>query len=328
MKKLLIAFMFALAIVMLMLGFQQEQREVKYEKDIKDYNEKISSYVFETYLPLKYTEAKTLSNEVKEKIIFELDRNYKDKSILKQELQDVISGKTQDSLAMEIIGNIINGVTLNGITGDASDNNDIIISIRDPQLGEYVIAVDMSYNCATEDRMRTSEVEVKQQFAKPLFLKAFEDMTKRGREYTYWSFLGPSSMYEWYSDVKNLTSTDLHDLQSFFVKYDSDLLSLKSFEFLATSRIQDKEDFFGNKSIVGGSFTGNDMTITVTSGFNLIDQLNIDPKHQMYIKSLEDGKQQQIEQYVIYKLQSYVLMLIAFFVFVILFLYVTDYRKS
>ena len=239
----------------------------------------------------------------------------------------MLNARIESSLAISSIGNIIKGVTLNDIKGDASDNNDIIITIRNPDDGEYVISVDMSLNCASEDRVRVMEVERKNQFAKDLFSTAFESYTKRGKKVTFWSYLEPTKYSAWYNEVKYMKSDNLLDLKQYFLKYDCNLDSLKSFELLVSNRIYDDSDYFGTDVINGGTFTNRDLTIIITSGQNLLDQLQIDNNDRLNLKAMEDAKQSELEKYTIYKFQSQLFMLIVALVFIMLFLYVSDYKK-
>ena len=327
MKKIIIAFMISLSIVLLILGFQQEQKDIEHARITANYNKKISDYMFDTYIPKKILEGDELSNKIKSDIIAVFEKEYPDKQVLKKELIDVLNARVESSLAISSIGNIIKGVTLNDIKGDASDNNDIIITIRNPDDGEYVISVDMSLNCASDDRVRVMEVERKNQFAKDLFSTAFESYTKRGKKVTFWSYLEPTKHSAWYDEVKYMKSDDLLDLKRYFLKYDCNLDSLKSFELLVSNRIYDDSDYFGTNVINGGTFTNRDLTIIITSGQNLLDQLQIDNNDRLNLKAMEDAKQSELEKYTIYKFQSQLFMLIVALVFIMLFLYVSDCKK-
>ena len=327
MKKIIIAFMISLSIVLLILGFQQEQKDIEHARITASYNKKISDYMFDTYIPKKILEGDELSNKIKSDIITVFEKEYPDKQVLKKELIDVLNARVESSLAISSIENLIKGVTLNGIKGDASDNNDIIITIRNPDNGEYVISVDMSLNCASEDRVRVMEVEKSNQFSKELFSTAFDSYTKRGKEVTFWSFLEPTKYSAWYDEVKYMKSDDLLDLKQYFLKYDCNLDSLKSFELLVSNRIYDDSDYFGTNVINGGTFTNRDLTIIITSGQNLLDQLQIDNNDRLNLKAMEDAKQSELEKYTIYKFQSQLFMLIVALVFIMLFLYVSDYKK-
>jgi hypothetical protein len=318
--------MITLAIILLILGFQQEQKDLEHLQNIKNSNEKISNYMFDSYIPKQIKEGLELSNEVKSDILKVFNKNYPNKEILKKELTDAISARIDNSFAMSLIGDSVEGKTLNGITGDKADNNDIIITIRNPETSDYVISVDLSLNCASEDRVRIEEVEKKNQFAKKLFSNAFTDYTKRGREVTFWSFLEPTKYSPWYDDVKNMESTDLQDLKEYFIKYDCNLDSLRSFELLVSTRIYDKEDYFGTPVINGGTFTNQDMTIIITSGQNLLDQLELDNNDRIILKQMEDSKNSELEKYTLYKLQSQIFMFIVSLVFILLFLYVSDHK--
>lgn len=337
MRKLILAFMCTLTSVLLILGFQQEQKKAKheatiskYEKDLINYENYMSTYLLDIYLPRKQIEAESLAEDIKLKIIQQLNKEYPNKEILRNELQNAISGKAETSRAMDIIGNIIDGVTLNNIEGNAKDNNDIIITIRDPKIGEYVIAVDMSLNCATNKRVRVMDVEKSQQFAKKLFETAFDDYTIRGHKYTFWSFLEPSKEYVWHDEVRDMESTNTEDLKELYKKYNHNKEFLRSFEFLVSTRIYENEDFFGNKTIKNGNKTGEDMTIIVTSGFNILDQFqkdNLESSLNAECKSIKDKIDIENEQFTLYRLQTHIFMFLCSLTFGMLFVYVIDTKK-
>jgi len=337
MRKLMFAFMCTLTSVLLILGFQQEQKKAKheatiskYEKDLVNYENYMSTYLLDIYLPRKQIEAEGLAEEIKLKIIQQFNREYPNKEVLRNELQNVLSGKVESSKAMDIIGNIIEGVTLNNIEGNAKDNNDIIITIRDPKIGQYVIAIDMSLNCATDKRIRLMEIEKAQQFAKKLFETAFNDYTIRGYKHTFWSFLEPSKEYLWYEEIKNMESTNIEYLKELHKKYKYNKEFLRSFEFLVSTRIYENEDFFGNKVIRNGNKTGEDVTIVITSGFNILDQFqkdNLESSLNAEYKTLKDKIDTENEQFVIYRLQTHIFMLLCSLIFGMLFVYVIDTKK-
>ena len=193
MKKVIIAFMISLSIILLILGFQQEQKDIEHIKVNSDYNKKIADYMFDIYISKKILEGDKLTN--------------------------------------------------------------------------------------------------------------------------------------WYDEVKYMKSDDLLDLKQYFLKYDCNLNSLKSFELLVSNRIYDDSDYFGTDIINGGTFTNRDLTIIITSGQNLLDQLQIDNYDRLNLKAMEDAKQSELEKYTIYKFQSQLFMLIVALVFIMLFLYVSDYKK-
>ena len=72
MRKLIFAFMCTLTSVLLILGFQQEQKKAKheatiskYEKDLADYESYMSTYLLDVYLPKKQIEAENLAEDIK-----------------------------------------------------------------------------------------------------------------------------------------------------------------------------------------------------------------------------------------------------------------------
>jgi hypothetical protein len=306
-KRLFMAFMLFLAIILISLNFLMDWNKKNHIKKIDNINARMEEIVFDEVLPLKIIEADALSKKIKQDILNVFSKDFKDKTLLKKEIQDVLSGTIEKSIAFDKMNSVVYGKTLNGIKGkdqngrEKSDRNDIIIIIRDPIKGVFVIALDLSFDCVTEDRIRIKEVERNGkngkggQFAKKLFDKAFDDITLKGKSFTFWSYAEPLKESFWYEDVRNFESTELGDLRAFFRKYDYDYKSLYSFEFLVSNRINDKEDYFGVKSLnYNGSYTKEDMTIIITSGFNIIDQMSDDQINKLERYKLDKDNENKI----------------------------------
>ena len=321
MKKLMFVFLCALAMILLMLGYLIKQSDIKYEEYLSTHKHYRADYIFDQLMPQLLTEAKESANSVKLNIVKDLDANYKNRDTLRLELEGVLSGKSQESKALEIIGKSIKGVTLNSVK-ENTDNNDIIFFAHDPVTNEWKITADYSLNCATDERIRTMEVELQNQFAKTLFSNTYTDITERGREVAIWSFLTPTSEYK--SIVENIETLDLDELKILFIRHNEDLSFLKSFEVLVSTRIYEEKDYFGKSTIFAGSKVNDTMNFIVTQGFNINDQLNL----KGGIKVIDDKYKEDLKAFAMYKLQIEFFMILVFIIFAILFITAIDHGKK
>jgi hypothetical protein len=183
MKKLLSVFTLVLGILILFEYVNLDERQKRHEDTITNLKKDKADEMF-SYISTKELQAQQAANDIKDQIILEFNKEYTGKEdVLIKELDDIITGKNIDSRALEIIGNIIDGYSLNGIKGNAKDNNDPIILLTD------LIVGDLSFNCAGNKRIRNIDAESKKQFAPLLSKEALLDITKRGRTSTFWHYL-------------------------------------------------------------------------------------------------------------------------------------------
>ena len=318
MKRLSFAFLLALSVVLIILSYGLKEREERHKEESAKIPQQIEYFIFDDFMPRKIKEADLLAESIKADIIKIFDENYPDKEVLRKELLDVMNGRSEHSDALGMLETLLTDVSLNNVKGDAFSNNDPMIMIRNPEIGEYVILLDLSPNCRTEDRVRIMSVEKAQQFAKSLFEKAFYEMTTKGREVTFWSFLEPKEKsYPWFEEVRLFTSTDFEGLRSYFRRYGYKIDSLASFEILVNKRINDTVDYFGTRSANhNGSYTNEDMTIVITAGFNIKDQLELSAKYYNKLKSLEDELAEELKDYVMDKFLYHVFMAITIIIFI------------
>ena len=277
-RKALSLFTMVLAIVCYVLWENLENTRIIHEKTItKMYVDK-ADFVFDDYMNRKNTEASNLSNTIKFKIIATFRDNYptsKDKEVLTQDLLDVVTDKDTVSPAMLLIKDIIEGVTLNNVTGDAKDNNDLIIFGKDRIIG------DLSLNCAGEKRTRNLKEEQAKHTAKRLEAQAFNDIVLRGKDFTFWHFLPVREGLPWRQEVIDMTTTNIKDLKDVYIKYEAN-------EFLVTHRIYDTQDYFGEEVIsVNGTRNYNHLQIMVVSGYNMLDQLKLNPTDSEKLREMD-----------------------------------------
>lgn len=243
------------------------------------------------YVDVKYSEAeknaKKYSGLIKENL---LEAYGNDVDLLMQDLKDLHSGKQKSVLAMVVISNTIRGVTLNDVPKQWADNNDLIIFLADLIIG------DLSLNCATNAETRTIKDEAfgtkdrKPQFVPLLGQNAMFDITKFGVTRTFWHFLDLKTSSKYYDVIKNFTTPNLDELKELFIKNGADLNFLKGYEFLAVASIENDSDITGNKVLLpNGARDKNVLQLHVVQGFNLLNQIELDPEFK-YVLQDEDNK--------------------------------------
>ena len=328
MKKLATAFMLVLGMILLIMNHQLKQKQVAHDLRIEKIRQDKANYMFDVVLPVINIEADLLVKKTKQEIIDSFEKEYPNKAELKTELLANLNGRSEYSHAIAGIGEIVKGVTLNNVPQAQADNNDLIILMRNPEKNEYLITIDMSENCAVEDRFRNAEIESKQQFSKALFLNAYEDFAKNVSP-TFWSFLPVTTDKAWYEEVKTMKSTDFDDLKKYYLKHETNNESLKSFEVLVSDKIYRYTDYFGvDSKNPNGSYTYEDLTIVVISGYNILDQLELKPKLQSELKSYDDNINVESERFKVYKAQNEIFSIIIIIAFIMLFLYTHDHHSK
>ena len=328
-RKLIFSFAISLGIILALFWISIESNRKSHQKIIIDLKTQKADFMFNEFIPARILEANDLSLETRKKIVEIFDKNYENKRDLEKELEGVLSGEIQNSLIMGELEGVVKGKTLNNITGNSSSNNDLIITIRDPKKGVYVIFMDFSPNCATEDRIRFIKTEREQQFAKKLFDKAFEDFTIKAKNLTFWSYLPVEIDKDWYEEVLNMQSTELNDLRKFYVKYDVQNDALSKFEILVSNRIYDDSDYFNTKSMnYNGSYTKKDMTIVVTSGFNIIDQLNLRKDDSKQMEIYDEKIKFENERYIEFESISVIFSYVIIGIFILLFFYSYEVKNK
>jgi hypothetical protein len=328
MKKLATAFMLVLGMVLLIMNHQLKQKQVAHNLRIEKIRQDKANYMFDVVLPVINIEADLLVKKTKQEIINSFEKDYPNKTELKKELLDNLNGRSEYSHAIAEVGNIIQGVTLNDVPLTQADNNDLIILMRNPEKNEYVITIDMSENCAVEDRFRNAEIEGNQQFSKALFLKAYDDFAKNISP-TFWSFLPVANDKLWHEEVKNMDSTSFKDLKAYYIKHNTNNESLASFEILVSDKIYRYTDYFGEDSKnPNGSYTNEDLTIVVISGYNILDQLELKHKMQTELNSYDGNITVESERFQVYKAQNEIFSIIIIIAFIMLFLYAHDHTTK
>lgn len=321
MKKLLSVFTLVLGILILFEYVNLEERQNRHEDTIYNLKKDKADEMF-NYITTKELQAQQAANDIKDQIILEFNKEYTGREdVLIKELDDIITGQDIDSRALEIIGNIIDGYSLNGIKGNAKDNNDPIIMLKD------LIVGDLSFNCAGEDRVRTIEAEMSKQFASMLSKEAMIDISRKGKSSTFWHFLPVYKESPWYEFVKTSKTPDLSILRQKYIDYDVNDEFLKGYEFLVVERINNRTDYFGNKVITSnGTLVGENYQFHIIQGFNVIDQLNIDLAVKAKLKDYDSAINMENNQFIAYKAQMHLQIAVTVMLFILLFLYVERRR--
>lgn len=321
MKRLLTVFALVLGTMLMFEYASLEERQRKHDFTMETLYQDKADFLFD-YIGTKTVEAQRSALFVKNQILNEFDREFKGREDeLMKELDSILNGNGETSYALEIIGRVLEGYSLNNISGNAKDNNDPVIFLVNLIIG------DLSLNCATDQRTRTIEVEKKQQFASNLAEKAMIDITKRGKTVTYWHFLPLTPDVEWYHEVKNFNSTELHDLKDLYLKYKVNDEVLKNFEILVTERLNTTTDYFGNKVIsASGVFSEKHYQFHIVQGFNIYDQLNLNPADKAELYEYNYRIQAETRDFISYKAQMHLKIAVTFAVFILLFMYVEKKR--
>lgn len=325
MKRLLSFFVLVLFVIIYFQWNSIKNKKETYNNNVKRIRQEKASLIFDEFLKIKISEADKLSGDIKMKIITQFDETYEGKKDeLEKELTLAISGEYNDvSPALDLIGQTIEGVTLNNIQGNAADNNDLIIWAKD------TIVTDLSLNCVTGSRVRSIEAEKAQQFSKNLAYNAMIDITKRSKPFTLWHFLPVRKDVPWYSDVLNYTSTDIRDLKELYLKYNADERILEGFEMLVSNRIYEHEDYFNNRVITpSGILQDKHLQLIVTSGFNIIDQINKVPEYKERLRVLNESITIEEVTYLKYERDHYMQIFIYGILMILLFLHVNIYMEN
>lgn len=289
-KDILVGFLFAFAVLtifdVVVYKFEQKEYERKVIKHKAD-----DGVLLLNQLEKYYGDAEDNADLYAELIKKNLLEFYgPDKiNVLKKDLTDLKNRKVTTVHAMVIISNTIRNVTLNGVSGNAKDNNDLIIFLADLIIG------DLSDNCATDAAIRTILEEAygtktnpdKHQFNSELAVDAMEGITKLKLRRTFWHFLTPSNKYK--KEVLFIKEANFEVLEAMFKQNGFDLEFLAGFEFLAISRINnDDTDFFGTELKDGKTLNPNHLQMHVVQGFNLKDQIENDTKFMLILSDREN----------------------------------------
>lgn len=301
-------------------SFFSYYKQAEYTKNLNALYKDKADLVFD-YIDLKQDEARLFANLYSKKIQTNLLIAYDgDLVALKKDLLDLKYKRKQTVLANVVIANTIRNVTFNRVKPEQKDNNDLIVFLADLIIG------DLSVNCSKDARIRTIREEafgdlkkgIPGQFAPFLALKAMENITKIGSLKTFWQFLPSTTKYS--KQIKEMTSTDYDLLKLDFIKAKGDLDFFKEFEFLSVARINNDKDIAGEDiQMPNGSKNNESVQLHVVQGFNLLNQLALDPAFQNALLK-EDNKinvvQTQFFTFIVFEAISY------FFVF---FLFATLY---
>lgn len=237
--------------------------------------EKIASLVF-NQLEKYYKEAELFAQKNADEIRGNLIVFYNgDTEKIAKDLYDLKYGLVKSIDAMVVISNTIRGKTLNNVSLDNADNNDLIVFLAQMIIG------DLSINCATDADTRTILEEVKQQFNGKLAEIAMFEITSERKKRTFWHFLKPKDKYK--VSVLSIKTPDLKQLRQEFIKNDLDLDFLAGFEFLAVSRINEDSNIDGSFILKPNGRKTENLQLHIVQGFNLIDQINLDVNFKIFL---------------------------------------------
>ena len=105
---------------------------------------------------------------------------------------------------------------------------------------------------------------------------------------------------------KNYTSTEIRDLRELYLKYNADERILEGFEMLVSNRIYEHEDYFNNRvATPSGILQDKHLQLIVTSGFNIIDQINKVPEYKERLRILNESITNEEATYLKYESDHY-----------------------
>lgn len=203
-----------------------------------------------------YDKADTLSNTIKDRVALKIDREYPDKSILKEDLDspkvdakvyaifsDELRSKTQDSYKTDTTDPFIASVL-----GIYSDNN----------LSKSTSTIVSPLG------IRDWQSEIDKQSNKVLAVKAIDAITNQHKYPIFWEPLKSN-----YADHELIDTMDLKSLHQVFINEGFD--GLKTYEFLRPAYLYEHTDIFGVNDVNNLGQRQKNNKIIVVSGFNLYD---------------------------------------------------------
>lgn len=304
MRKInILAFAVTLATILLLLDFVDRYHEFYYQKTVQRFREDKAKYLFDTFIPKVIGEANQFSLSTINEVVSMLDNTYKDKEVLDKELGQLLDPIYMTKEVPDVVINmskVIGDKALNNITDTRKkDDNDRIVWLNN------VIIIDKSFKCKTQEAVRTLNVErngdgvSKGQFSKKLFDRAVFDIHELGNNVTLWSCnpVGKDKVY--YQDILNLDDTSLDNLRRLYLKYETDNELLRTIEILVSNKIRSNNtDYFGRDTLgPNGRVLKDNKLITITAGFNILDQLDVHRKDLEELNRYDNLVIQENERY-------------------------------
>ncbi len=272
------------------------------------------------------TKAEKHRGEIKESILAKYED---DKDGLEKELEKV-KKHPYNSPIIDSVAESIEGESLNGIRGNARDNNDLVV-----WLSKFIIG-DFSFNCAidtdSEEREpRDFSKELDVHYSYNLAEQAYQDIIRLGKTYTMWHYLYIDDELPWAEDIRRSDDTSLVFIKNLLLEYEADLGILKGIEFLSVARIDNTRDILGEDIVTpNGNYNINNNHIHVAQGFNLIDQLSLNKyKNFMLRLQIKNERLDNLENvYIMEKMTKELQLGITIILFIMIFLYIEHKKEN
>ena len=320
-----------LTVVLISLGFLVffENKFFQFRMTEKEKNLKIR-YIEKADSVFSYNEKKkqeALANAKKHALLIESEllKAYDyDVDKLVSDAKGLVDRKYNSCLISIVINNIIDGKTLNNVPTNKKDRNDFIVILAN------LIINDLSDDCATDTPIRTLLEESQNQFVPKLALAALSDITLLGKDSTFWHFKHIPLTSPYYNLIKSFETTDINFLKTKFIETGGDMSFLENFEFLAISSTDDRVDIAGIPFLFpNGTRNKTSLQFHVIQGYNLIDQIELDPSYQLELKALDSAiaeAQNQLDREKFLNDLSFAITFLIFFVLYVVAL--KDEKKS
>ncbi len=219
--------------------------------------------------------AKAQIEEVSERIVCDIQTQIPD--VKQQEMYLKLLNDPKPNIIIDIIAERIRPVYLNV----QNDGNDPWVANLNGIISDY------SADCSAAGRSRSFEAEIAMHTNKLLATRALERIltldvvhVENGRldDMVFWEFK-KSPMSNW-SLVDSMT---IEELYTVFHKYNGDLRSLSSYEFLYPNYIYSDRDILGREIVNGrGEWQGTvSFPLIIVQGWNLYDAITSNQTHKL-----------------------------------------------
>ena len=231
-----------------------------------------------------------LTNEIRKKI-YVFYKEHPGRSVAK----DLENINSNNNPIVNSISTTFRGRWLNNVR---NDNNDPWAVMTGPTLKDMRIVADLSVNCSSLGRTRSSTKELSRHGVPALgaiALTRINDMVNTGAAHgrldnlTAWSYLHPVKPEYIVPIPKDhfIDPITLSALRQRFLEYKT-LDVFASYEFLTAKYIEPDQDLAGRPVVTEHGFRGQAQQIAIVSGFNLVDQFNNITENKLAYQEFED----------------------------------------
>jgi len=260
------------------------------------------------------------SNAIKKEFLQGVAKGYTDKEEIAKDLAKVNTGEL--TKLMFIMDKVVRDKYIVDMPNCRNANDSHVLT-------DYIVFVDGSSDCAKEDNApRVFKEELPAHFSPKLGEQAFEDITVKKLNKTFWNYAPVDKIYSWHEDIKNLESTNLDALHGLFLKY-ADLRIFNTIEFLGIVNIEDNFDLAGSLIIrENGTVNSDAYQLHIDTGFNLADIMMYREKNYDATKERISRIDEQLKQKERNLDIRYLGAGVELFVFLFAFIFLTRYGNK